>query len=105
MKRQNKEQKQEQQDLQEKAAQEAKERALEIRSAFSKVSQTQEGAIVFRHLMNICGFKLPSLVRNSDGDILFNSSLYNETRRTVYLEVRKLIPNKRLNQIEKETDS
>jgi hypothetical protein len=84
-----------------------------LKDAFRKVSATEAGRDILKYLMDECGFKRPSIVRQINmsadgksmqyGDILPNSTIYNETRRDVWLTMRQHIPAVNLNLIEMET--
>ena len=71
---------------------------------FNLVAATPEGKKVFKQLMEICGFKKPSVVLDpSTGEVNSQSTVYNEARRNLYLQIRALIRPEYLNEIEAET--
>lgn len=71
--------------------------------AVAEVTRSPYGLEFLRFLMEDCGFKKPSIVINPQtNEVIQNSSMYNEARRTVWLDVRKHIPKKQLNMIEME---
>lgn len=74
-----------------------------IKQALGRVSRTKDGKDVIRYIMHRCGFKTPSVVANpTTGEIYTDSTVYNEARRNLYLELRSLIPKEELNLIEME---
>lgn len=77
-----------------------------IKQAFARVAATEAGRDVLTFLMQECGFKKQSVVVHAATmDVNINSTLYNEARRGLYLAIRKFIPPKYLNLIEKEPES
>lgn len=72
-----------------------------IQRALIGVCGTDDGRDVLRHLLDICGFQKPSVVASSaTGEVVLNNVVYNEARRNVYLEIRRLIPERHLKIIE-----
>lgn len=75
----------------------------ELRQAFARLAKTEDGIKVMRHIMAECGFKESSMVMNAaTHEILPMSSLWNESKRGVWIDIRKMIPHKQLNIIEME---
>lgn len=75
----------------------------ELRAAFARLTKTEDGIKVFRHLMTQFGFKNPCMVMNkATGELIGSSMLWNEAKRDSWLEIRKYIPHKQLNLIEME---
>lgn len=75
----------------------------ETLQAFARVAKSEDGIKLLRHLMSECGFKSPSMVMNAQTkEILTDATLWNEAKRGVWLDLRKLIPKKQLNIIEME---
>lgn len=75
----------------------------ELRQAFARLTKTEDGVKVMRHIMTECGFKESSMVMNATtNEILPMSSLWNESKRGVWIDVRRMIPHKQLNLIEME---
>jgi len=73
----------------------------ELREDFAAVGATVEGRNVLRYIMDECGYQRVSIVGNTaNGDIHDRGTLYNEARRNLYLDIRKLIPVRQLKQIE-----
>jgi len=62
-----------------------------VEVAANIVFATEEGKQVLRHLKNVCGFDVSSVVLNPDNEVQDRGTLFNEARRTVYLDLRKLI--------------
>lgn len=62
---------------------------------------TEEGRVALQHLMEICGFQKTSITGDpKTGDLHDRGTFYNEARRAVYLELRKLIRPDILKQVE-----
>lgn len=75
----------------------------ELRSAFARLTKTEDGVKVFRHIMDSLGYKAPTVVINAvTNEIVMNSTLWNDAKRDSWLEIRKMIPHKQLNIIEME---
>lgn len=73
----------------------------EFLRAVKAVSKSDDGVVVLRHLMTMCGFKDPSITANPNtGEINTWATNYNEARRNLWLEFRKLIPKGQRNRIE-----
>lgn len=90
-----------------------KEKDTDLQKNYRQVAKTVAGQAVLRDIMeNKCGFKLPSVVREtrisedgrsvSVGDILPISTMYNDSKRDVWIEIRKMIPVELVNTIEME---
>lgn len=76
-----------------------------IEHAAMRVAKTESGQIFLRHIMTECGFKEPSTIMNPvTKEILEGSTLFNEAKRGLWLDVRKLIPVKLRNEIEKDDE-
>ncbi len=72
-----------------------------LRADFTRVCKTESGRNIFRYMMNLCTFQESSLVANTTTlEILPMSTVYNEARRGVYIDIRKLIPKTQLVKIE-----
>lgn len=72
-----------------------------IKRVINRIANTQDGKEFFNFLMLKCGFGVSSLVLDlNTHEINTNSSLYNEARKTVYYEIRKLIDKEFLKEIE-----
>jgi hypothetical protein len=67
-----------------------------------KVASTEEGIDFLRFLMHRCGYQMPSVTQISTGDISITNTVYNESRRNLWLEIRKLIPEDKLILVEHE---
>ncbi len=84
-------------------AQEQKRREAEAKrliGSFARVAKTEAGRVVLRYFLAQCGFHRPSVVVDSNGDVLTNSTVYNEARRNVWLDARQLMTVKDLIKIE-----
>ena len=73
-----------------------------FRQDVMKIAKTPSGIMFFRYLMDeVCGFHKSSIVTDySRNEINPMAVVYNEAMRSVWLEVRKLIPPDRLAMIE-----
>ncbi len=68
---------------------------------FADICAKAEGRNVLRYIMNQCGYQKPSVVVDpTTGEINDRSTLYNEARRNLYLDLRKFIPTRLLKKIE-----
>lgn len=86
----------------------------QLMADFRKVLSTPAGVNVFQWIMNECGFKETNIVRQVTisedgkrqifGDILPLSSTYNESKRDVWITIRKNIPPHLLNNVEREKE-
>lgn len=75
----------------------------ELLQAFKKISQMEDGVRILRWMMTQLGYKETSVYLNQQtGEILKDQAIWNESRRTFYLELRKMIPKGRLNVVEME---
>ena len=65
------------------------------------VAKTDEGIEYLRWLRDLCGFGVCSININPiSGEISDKNTLYQEARKSVYLELRKYFPKKLLTKIE-----
>lgn len=78
---------------------------LKLKADFAKVAATESGQRVLRWLAHFLGFKQSSLTMSENGELLIQAIVHNEARRNVWLDIRKLIPIKALNEIEKEVSN
>lgn len=92
---------------------EEKKRAIEklkveherVKNAVETVSGTVPGKVLLRYLNYICGFDKSSLVIHPQtGEINAVATAYNESRRSVYLQLRSMIPIAVLKEIEYPTE-
>lgn len=70
-------------------------------AAFKAVAKTDEGQIVLRWLMEQTGFKAPTLAMHNN-TISPTDTVYNVSKRDVWIAARKFIPWDLLNAIEAE---
>ena len=62
---------------------------------------TEAGQALFTYLFNRCGYSQKSLVADSrSGALLEDSTMYNEARRGVYVELRRYAPLEALMKVE-----
>lgn len=72
-----------------------------LRDRISKVSKDPNVLFMLRHLKNICGQAHSSIVVNSQtGEVNQTSTLVNEARRSVYLDIRKLLTDEVISLVE-----
>lgn len=72
-----------------------------VKRAFKQVAKTEAGRIVFRYFLEQCGFHAPSVnIDPVSRSIIVDNTVYNEARRNIYLDARKLIPQRELVKIE-----
>ena len=73
----------------------------QVKRVINRLAQSPDGKVFFNFLMLKCGFGNSSLVLDiNTQEINTNSSLYNEARKTVYYEIRRLIDKEQLKEIE-----
>jgi len=63
---------------------------LEI--AVKETFMTEQGKIVLKYLADVSGFLLPNMPRNEGGTLDKDALVFNEGMRTLYLELRNLVP-------------
>jgi hypothetical protein len=67
----------------------------------ANVLATDSGKELFRFLFEVCGYEQPSVVLDGKtGQIDTEKMLYNEARRSVYIQLRALAPIEELKKIE-----
>lgn len=72
-----------------------------LRADFARVAKTPSGRNIFRYLLGVCGFQKHSVgVNPQTGEINTEATTYNEARRSIYVNMRQLIPVKDLITIE-----
>ena len=70
---------------------------LRLQQAYKRILRNSDGLLVFRDIMQQCGFQAPSVVANPQtGEIYIDSTVYNEARRNLWLDLRKKMPIDRL---------
>lgn len=75
-----------------KVKDEQQKKQLRLIRCMNTVFATEEGLVVLRHLVDICGYSKSDPVASAQtGEILDRASFYNMTRRGLYCELRKLI--------------
>ncbi len=74
-----------------------------LRRDFEIVAASPEGLNVMKYIFNLSGYAKVCIVGDpSTGDIHDRGTLYNETRRSIWLEIRQLLPTRHLKKIEYE---
>lgn len=63
----------------------------EVRERLTRAFATEDGLFALRYLSVICGQNETSIVVNKDSEVVESSMLVNEARRSVYLDLRKII--------------
>ncbi|MFA5186889.1 MAG: hypothetical protein WC551_10455 [Patescibacteria group bacterium] len=68
------------------------EERAQVRAAVQMARTDRNVEIILRHLAKICGqFKNAIVMNPTTGEIITSSTIYNESRRSVYLDFRKLM--------------
>jgi len=76
-------------------------RDKDIRNVITVACAKSEGIQLMRYLMEICGYqKIDTVMNPATGEINPIASMYNQARRNVYVELRRLIPKRILTKIE-----
>ena len=79
------------------------EQIKELRAQVKTIASTESGIAFFRYLMDECGYKRPTVVIDSQsGEVNVRSTMYNEARRGLWLDLRKLFIKQHVNMIEME---
>lgn len=77
----------------------------EIKHHFKEVAATESGKEVLRWFMKECGFKEPVLALTRDtGEISVHNTVYNVSKRDVWIQARTWIPVKMRNVIESDKE-
>ena len=75
----------------------------EIRDDLAFVFGTEQGVRALRLIMNLCGYRQSKVGGNpSLGMDVLTGTLYNASREGIYLELRRLLPNRILVKAEAE---
>lgn len=88
-----------------KAKQEAADNAARKQALLKKdINETfasAQGMATLRYIMDLCGYQRPSTVADpATGEIMYNSTIYNEARRNIYLSIRKFLKRETLISVE-----
>lgn len=84
-----------------KAVEKLKAEHERLKDAIEAVSDTVPGKVLLRYLNYICGFDKSSLVVHPQtGEINAVATAYNESRRSVYLQLRSMVPVAVLKEVE-----
>ncbi len=74
-----------------------------LKRDFEIAVATPEGLNVFKYIFDLSGYSKVLIVGNpTTGDIHDRGTLYNNVRRSIWLEIRQLIPTRILKKIEYE---
>jgi len=72
-----------------------------IKQGMTHCLSSQDGILLFQHIMSRCGFHRPSVTANPQTGEMFNgSTLFFEGQRAIWLELRQLISRDKLVHIE-----
>lgn len=72
-----------------------------VNRAVAEIAQTEAGQIFFRWMMNSCYFQKSTIVADPTAqEINPMGTIFNESRRRVYLDIRRAIPVGLLRKIE-----
>jgi hypothetical protein len=75
----------------------------ELQLAFRRLAKTPDGILVLRWLMELLGWKAPMLaMKPSTNEIVESSTIYNVSKRDVWITIRQMLPPHILNPIEME---
>jgi hypothetical protein len=70
-----------------------KEEDLRVQDAIRKLAETEEGAVFFNWLMKTCYFHNSTIVADPQRhEVNTLGTIFNESRRRVYLDIRRAIP-------------
>ena len=84
-----------------KEKEELEKRVNSLKKDYEDVCNTPEGIRVLRHIFLMCGYSKSSIVMNRESyEINTQSTVYNEARRNLYLEMRSFLDKKNLMKIE-----
>lgn len=61
------------------------------RDAVQLLANDANMQIVLRHLAKICGFYIPSRILSPSNEINPYATIYNDGRRSVYLDIRRML--------------
>lgn len=70
------------------------------KALFSQTFDDQEAQDSLRVIYDLCGSNEVSVCRTTDGSVDTGATLYNEGRRSVWLDIRKLLPSYVLEYVE-----
>lgn len=73
---------------------------VDVQTAIARIAATPEGVSLFQYLHKALGYEETSIVADGLGKPDPIATLLNDTRRSIYCEIRKLIPRDRLIEIE-----
>jgi len=69
-----------------------KEKAALLKRDIRETFATGFGQRTLRYIMDLCGYQRPSVVADpSSGEVMTQSTVYNEARRNLYLTLRKYV--------------
>jgi len=72
-----------------------------IKRVVNRLAETQDGQEFLNYLMRSCGFCVSSLVIDvNTSEINTISSIYNEARKTIYYDIRRLLDKEKISKIE-----
>lgn len=75
--------------------------AERLTAAYRMMAASPHGAAVFRHILWLCGFHSPIVTFSRDTfELNEKASIYNASKRDIWLEIRKHFPSELLRAIE-----
>lgn len=78
-----------------------KKEEAQLRRDLAETFSTAHGRRSLRWIMKVCGYQQPSVVADrQSGEIVINSTVYNEARRNFYLTLRGYLTRSILKQVE-----
>ena len=70
-----------------------------LREAIGRIVYTADGLTLFQWLVEICGYNQRSIVADPGGEINTQSTIYNEARRNVWLDIMPMLPYEKVAEI------
>jgi len=93
----------EEKEQQEREKAEKRDKAKQIHKDINETFATPSGMRTLRWMMNLCGYQRSSVVVDpTSGEVQINSTVYNEARRVLYLNIRQPIKQSTLRLVENE---
>lgn len=71
-----------------------------LERAFEVIMAHAEGVEVLRHIMELSGYQKELMTYNNQFELNTNATIYNLSKRDIWIEIRKLLSAKNLSEIE-----
>jgi len=75
--------------------------SLEMKKCCERLENNGDFILFMKAVKDICGYELPTIFMDMERRISTEGMIYNEARRSVYLDLRKCMTDRLLNTIEK----